>query len=132
MKLGQSLASRRLATAMIDLSDGLSGDLAHICEESRVGALLDRTALPLSPTLRRFAALTGVSAESLALQGGEDYELLFTVPPRHEQAVQRVGRHLRVLVTRIGRIMPAPYGMKERNRNGNLKNLAATSYRHFT
>jgi thiamine-monophosphate kinase len=132
MKLGQSLASRRLATAMIDLSDGLSGDLAHICEESRVGALLDRTALPLSPTLRRFAALTGVSAESLALQGGEDYELLFTVPPRHEQAVQRVGRRLRVPVTRIGRIMPAPYGMKERNRNGNLKNLAATSYRHFT
>ena len=132
VELGQSLASRRLATAMIDLSDGLSGDLAHICEESRVGVLLDRTALPLSPALRRFAALTGLSAESLALQGGEDYELLFTVPPQHEQAVQRVGRQLRVPLTKIGRIMPARFGTKERNRHGNVKNLGVTSYRHFT
>lgn len=130
--LGEALASRRLATAMIDLSDGLSGDLAHLCEESRVGALLDRSALPLSPALRRFAALAGSSAESLALQGGEDYELLFTLSPRHEAAVQRLGRQLRVPVTNIGRMMPARFGMKERDRHGSLKDLAVTSYRHFT
>lgn len=130
--LGLALASQRLATAMIDVSDGLSGDLAHICEESRVGALLDRTALPLSPPLRKFAMLAGASAESLALQGGEDYELLFTVPPRHEQAVRRIGRLLRVPVTRIGRIMPARFGMKVMDHEGRSVHLTVTSYRHFT
>lgn len=130
--LGQALASRRLATAMIDLSDGLSGDLVHICAESRVGALLDRAALPLSPSLQCFSALTGIPAESLALQGGEDYELLFTLSPRHEAAVQSLGRQLRVPVTRIGHMMPARFGMKLRDRHGSLKDLAVTGYRHFT
>jgi thiamine-monophosphate kinase len=130
--LGQVLASQRLATAMIDISDGLSGDLAHLCEESRVGALLDRSALPLSPALRRFGALARSSAESLALRGGEDYELLFTVPPRHEEAVRRLGQRLRMPLTKVGLIMPARSGIKERDRHGNLKDLAVTSYRHFT
>ncbi|MGE3153771.1 MAG: thiamine-phosphate kinase [Nitrospiraceae bacterium] len=130
--LGQALSSQRLATAMIDLSDGLTGDLAHLCEESRVGALLDCSALPLSPALRRFAMLAGSSADLLALQGGEDYELLFTLSPRHETAVVRLGQRLNVAVTRIGLMMPARFGMKQQDGHGNLKDLVITSYRHFT
>ncbi|MEX5213215.1 MAG: thiamine-phosphate kinase [Nitrospiraceae bacterium] len=130
--LGQALASQRLATAMIDLSDGLSGDLAHLCEESRVGALLDCSTLPFSPALRRFAMLVGSSADLLALQGGEDYELLFTLSPRHEAAVVRLGRRLNVALTRIGLMMPARFGMKQRDGHGNLKDLVITSFRHFT
>jgi thiamine-monophosphate kinase len=68
---GLWLQRRRLATAAIDLSDGLSSDLAHICQESRVSAELDATLLPLHP---------GTTLHQ-ALHGGEDYELLFTAPP---------------------------------------------------
>ena len=78
---GAMLGERRLATAMIDLSDGLSSDLAHLCRESRVGAWVDATLLPLDPALK-FATNDEDEALSLALDGGEDFELLFTVRPR--------------------------------------------------
>jgi thiamine-monophosphate kinase len=86
---------RGLADAMIDISDGLSTDLTHLCQESRVSALLDQVALPLHP-------LAAKSADSLnfALHGGEDYELLFTAPP-----ATRIPRALGgVPVHRIGTI----------------------------
>jgi thiamine-monophosphate kinase len=69
---GAWLRKRSLATAMIDLSDGLSVDLAHICEESRVSAIVEADKIPIG----RDADL------ALGLHGGEDYELLFTVPRR--------------------------------------------------
>ena len=88
---GLALVRRKLATAAIDISDGLSSDLAHICEESRVRAEIDATALPI----RAAATL------EQALHGGEDYELLFTAP-----SATRVPRSLGgVPVTRIGRIL---------------------------
>jgi thiamine-monophosphate kinase len=88
---GRWLQRRRLASAAIDLSDGLSTDLAHLCTESGVAAEVDAALLPLSP---------GASLEQ-ALHGGEDYELLFTAPPsvRLPQSIAGVS------VTRIGRIL---------------------------
>ena len=77
---GRWLSAHRFATSAIDISDGLSGDLRHICEESHVGAKLDLGALPLSPACRAFAAAHKVDPIDLALTGGEDYELLFTIP----------------------------------------------------
>ena len=88
---GLWLARRALSTAAIDLSDGLSTDLAHQCEESHVAAEVDASALPIH------------SAATLeqALHGGEDYELLFTAPP-----AARVPRSIAgVPVTRIGRMV---------------------------
>jgi len=88
---GLALARRRLATACIDLSDGLSTDLAHLCEESGVAAVVDAAALPLAP---------GASLEQ-ALHGGEDYELLFTAA-----AGARAPRAIAgVAITEIGRIV---------------------------
>jgi thiamine-monophosphate kinase len=88
---GLWLAGRGLASAAIDLSDGLSTDLAHLCEESHVAAEVDAAALPVHP---------GATLEQ-ALHGGEDYELLFTAPPS-----ARVPRRIAgVPVTRIGRIL---------------------------
>lgn len=75
--LGLALANRGLATAMIDTSDGLSVDLSHLCEESGTGALIELSALPISPALRR----SEKNPVELALHGGEDYRLLFTVSP---------------------------------------------------
>ncbi len=88
---GLFLQRRRLATAAIDLSDGLSTDLAHLCQESRVSAELDANRLPLHPA----------STLHQALHGGEDYELLFTAEPG-----TRVPRSIAgVPVTCIGRIL---------------------------
>ena len=75
---GQSILRRRLATACIDLSDGLSTDLAHLCTASNVAAEIEAARLPLHPITR---SQTSEAALHSALHGGEDYELLFTAPP---------------------------------------------------
>lgn len=98
---GAMLGERKLAGAMIDLSDGLSSDLAHVCRESGVGARIDAASLPLDPLLES----TGVAhadALSHALDGGEDFELLFTVS---ERDARRLPDELDgVRVTRIGEV----------------------------
>jgi thiamine-monophosphate kinase len=93
---GLFLLRRKLATAAIDLSDGLSTDLAHICSESHVAAEIDAASLPIhcDATLAQ------------ALHGGEDYEILFTTPPS-----TRIPRSIAgVPITRIGRILRARTG----------------------
>jgi len=88
VRLGRELARKKLASAMIDTSDGLSVDLLHICEESRCGADVDLQALPISPELRSFES----EPEAGALHGGEDYQLLFAVPPRRLPEVLRLSK----------------------------------------
>ncbi len=90
---GLFLQRRSLASAAIDLSDGLSTDLTHLCEESRVAAEIDPSLLPIHP---------GATLD-YALHGGDDYELLFTALPTARLPKSIAG----VPVTRIGRILPA-------------------------
>ncbi len=78
--LGRFLVRQGLVGAMIDLSDGLASDLRHICRASGVGALLNADQIPLSPALKAAADLLKISPLPLALTGGEDYQLLFSVP----------------------------------------------------
>lgn len=80
LELGQMLAQEGLASAAIDISDGLLQDLGHVCEQSGLGAEIDAHAVPLSDALVAFSHVTGVNALDLALAGGEDYALLFCVP----------------------------------------------------
>jgi thiamine-monophosphate kinase len=82
LQLGAWLARQRLATAMMDLSDGLSSDLARLCDSSKVGARLfenriPRVRIPADSKLAKFK----LDSLQMALHGGEDYELLFTVSP---------------------------------------------------
>jgi thiamine-monophosphate kinase len=98
LELGALLARRKLAAAMIDLSDGLSVDLAHVCEESGVGAEVETARVPISEALTKL----GKDPLDLALNGGEDFELLFTVRPRNLAAVERLSSRFRL--SRIGRI----------------------------
>lgn len=98
LDLGALLARRKLASALIDISDGLSVDLAHICEESGVGGEIEASRVPISPALRRFSK----DPLALALNGGEDFELLFTVRPVKLAAVERLPSKFRL--TRIGRV----------------------------
>jgi thiamine-monophosphate kinase len=94
--LGARLAKRGLAHAAIDVSDGLLQDLGHLCRASRVGAEIEAGALPLPPSLRR---LPRPDALHLALHGGEDYEILFTVAPANRKTIERLGAAV------IGRIV---------------------------
>ncbi len=98
---GEAMRERGIATACIDLSDGLSTDLGHLCDASQVGALVDLPCLPASPWLRRLPA-----AERLAamLHGGEDYELLFTAATA-ARVPSRLGG---TRITRIGAITRRP------------------------
>jgi thiamine-monophosphate kinase len=128
---GQWLNEQKFATSAIDLSDGLSGDLRHICEESRVGAEIDSGLLPVSPACSAYAGLRRLTPADLALAGGEDYELLFTVPPRREPALQRQAATRRYRITRIGEIQPRRFGVQMRSSDGTLCPLPMTSYEHF-
>jgi thiamine-monophosphate kinase len=75
---------------MIDLSDGLSSDLAHLCEESAVGASLEVTRIPLDPHMAGISSVRpALDALQLALNGGEDFELLFTIRPRDLRRLPR-------------------------------------------
>ncbi|HEX8846650.1 MAG TPA: thiamine-phosphate kinase [Pyrinomonadaceae bacterium] len=79
---GALLGEERVATAMIDISDGLSSDLAHLCRESGVGALLYASRIPIDPAVVSVCGRRALDPLLLALHGGEDFELLFTVRPR--------------------------------------------------
>lgn len=118
--VGQWLRRGAFASAMIDLSDGLSTDLQHICEESGVGAVLDAEAIPRA----RVGRPTMQVSLDLALHGGEDYELLFT------SAKNLPAKIARVPVTAIGRITPMR-GMVLILKNGRRRKLAAKGWEHF-
>jgi thiamine-monophosphate kinase len=131
IKTGRALSSHGLASSAIDISDGLSGDLAHICEQSAVGAEIDLRNLPFSPACRAFAAASRLDAADLALEGGEDYELLFTVPPSARARIDRLVRNAECRCTCIGIIRPPSFGLRMRNSEGRLRRLPLTSYQHF-
>jgi thiamine-monophosphate kinase len=112
IEVGQRL--RGIASAMIDISDGLSTDLSHICEESGVGAVLDLAAIPVA---------NGARLED-ALYGGDDYELLFT-------SAKRIPRDIAgVAITQIGEVVKRP-GMVAKYQSGKARRLKAKGWEHF-
>lgn len=124
LELGAFLARGKLASAMIDVSDGLSVDLAHICEESHVGAYIETSRIPVSPALRRFRK----NPLPLALNGGEDFELLFTVRPRNVPRLFRLARRFKIAP--IGRIT-AGKTIFAFDPSGKIKPLPTRGYEHY-
>jgi thiamine-monophosphate kinase len=100
---GEALLRRGLATACLDISDGLSTDLAHLCRASAAHAEIEQTAIPIHPLAQKLAPAAALKS---ALHGGEDYELLFTAPPSTRMPSSIAG----VQVTRIGAITPRRSG----------------------
>lgn len=124
--LGKAL--RGIAHAALDISDGLSGDLGHILERSKLGASLHIDSLPAGPVLSR---------QPLALQreftlaGGDDYELCFSAPVAQRAAVLAAGLASATTVTRVGSIEAAP-GLRLLDDFGQPVSLQLTSFDHFS
>ncbi|MDX1710329.1 MAG: thiamine-phosphate kinase [Rhodovibrionaceae bacterium] len=129
IELGARLAVEGLATAAIDVSDGLAADLNHMCEVSALGAEVEAAAVPLSPAAKAALDENGELLEEI-FSGGDDYELLFTVPPEAVEAVEALSRELDCPVTRIGR-MRADAGVVLRDERGEPIALKRGGWTHF-
>ncbi len=131
LREGQLIASKDLATAMMDLSDGLASDLRRLCESSRVGAVIDLASLPVSSSLSRYAKMRGREPSEYALTGGEDFELLFTVSSSRSNRLIKLQQKGQMKVTRIGQIRPRREGIMLITKGGRMKALKAEGYEHF-
>ena len=119
------------ATAMMDLSDGLAKDLSRLCEASGVGAGVHVDAVPVSAALADGAAALGVDATSLALSGGEDYELLATMPAASvEEAASRLSEDFGVRLSDVGEITEEP-GLVSVDAEGGTHALEPAGWDHF-
>jgi len=132
LDVAQHLIASHLVRACIDLSDGLAGDLKHVCEASGVSAVVFEEAIPMSPAMRAYAKPRGVDPLAWALGGGEDYELAFTLP----EAVARrlIGDwNLRgsVGMTIVGAIEDGPPAVKLRRSGGVTEPMPYGGYDHF-
>lgn len=128
--IGQRLAEQGLATAAIDLSDGLAADVRHLCEASEVGVEIDLSALPMSTALRQYAEAVRRDPIGCALGGGEDFELLVAIPPKHLARAQRLADRAAPL-TVIGRVTSARQGLRVIDATGQRRPLPVLGYEHF-
>ncbi len=121
-----------VVTAMLDISDGLSGDLHHLCERSQVGVRVDLARLPLSLATRVVATAAGLDPLQWALHGGEDYELLFTIAPQYEQrVVATLQSATGTQVSVIGTILALDAGMRALYPDGHEEALNVQSWDHL-
>ncbi len=125
--LGRRLVG--IATAAIDVSDGLVADLGHVCVASRVAAEVSLTAVPLSAPARA-AVLADPALVAAVLGGGDDYEIVFTAAPQAAGPIAAVAGEIGVPITRIGRVRPGG-GVSVSDANGRPVVLESAGYRHF-
>ncbi|MCR4440179.1 MAG: thiamine-phosphate kinase [bacterium] len=119
-------------TSMIDVSDGLASEVHHLCRLSGVGAVVEEAAIPLSAEAREIAACLRQEASEFALNGGEDFELLFTAADTEVQAVRRsFEEEFGLSFTKVGEMVPAEQGVLLRQKDGRLRPLAMSGWNHF-
>ncbi len=109
--LGKALAQTGCVHAMMDISDGLATDLAHLCQQSKVGARVEAEKLPGRQGLACAAALLQKKTRDWMLAGGEDYELLFTASPQDSQIIQDVAAKHGIRVSPVGSITAQGQGV---------------------
>ncbi|MEK6539231.1 MAG: thiamine-phosphate kinase [Deltaproteobacteria bacterium] len=127
---GRKLAEKKLATSMIDISDGLISELRHITEESMVGAKIWLDKIPISTALKRW--LVDHPADiTLSLSGGEDYELLFTAPKANTPMIENLAKELGIPITQIGEIVPQEYGISVLDDKGGVFQPPSNGFEHW-
>jgi thiamine-monophosphate kinase len=127
-RVAGGLALRDVASACIDVSDGLLADLGHICEASGVGAIVEVDALPLSSAM--LALFDADERRALALSGGDDYELCFTASVGRADRIAADFARLGFGAARIGRIVAEP-GVRVRDANGSTVEPPRRGWQHF-
>ncbi|MBK8966389.1 MAG: thiamine-phosphate kinase [Saprospiraceae bacterium] len=113
-------------TAMIDISDGLASELFHICKQSGVGALIEESGVPIHPEAQMMALQFKLDPITCALNGGEDYELLFTIDPKDTEKVRFLPD-----IYIAGEILEADAGIKLNTKGGKLHEIKAQGWKHF-
>jgi thiamine-monophosphate kinase len=130
-RIALGIALRGVASAAIDVSDGLTGDLGHILEQSAVGAEIDLAAVPRSPALDRVLAGAGRSiALECLLGGGDDYELCFTAPRDAASRIGEIAAGTAIALTRIGTVSAGP-GLAVRDESGVRLPAPPKAFDHF-
>lgn len=129
LREGRVLATGKIASSAIDVSDGLARDLGHLCDESGVGALVRLNDIPISDELKEAAAILGEDPFKLAIAGGEDYQLLFTVPP--DKAHEACRALYPTPVTEIGVILEPQEGRFILMPDGSKRPLEPEGWNHF-
>ena len=114
-------------TAMIDVSDGVSSELFHICKASDVGAFIEESGVPIHPDAEMMALKFQMDPITCALNGGEDYELLFTIDPADLDKVKYLPD-----IYIMGEIVEASEGIKIHSKGGNIHNLQAQGWKYFS
>jgi thiamine-monophosphate kinase len=118
---------RRYATSAIDISDGLSADLNHICQASGIGACLSLSSIPIHPLVKKYRQEDAID---FTLGGGDDYELCFTTSPKHRDAVISESQAFGLVCYPIGDMVKDP-GLKTLDAHENIRPLIPRGYRHF-
>jgi thiamine-monophosphate kinase len=131
VELGQAIAKFHLATAMIDVSDGLLIDTSHLLEESEVGARIWEDQIPLSGPYRKWVRSFSKDPFRFALSGGEDYELLFTTPSTMRKKISSIARSLKIPITRIGEILAKEEGLHMIRKDGEDYSPSRLGFEHF-
>ena len=131
LAFGAALARTGLATAAMDVSDGLSRDLGRLCASSGVGAEVSADAVPIQAATIRAARLLGCGAREAALHGGEEYELLFTAKPRDAGPVAALGRRWGLPLSIIGRVASRGAGVSLIDAGGVRHPFATKTWEHF-
>lgn len=131
VELGQAIAKYHLATAMIDVSDGLLIDTSHLLEESQVGARIWEGRIPLSRPYRKWVRSFSKDPSRFALSGGEDYELLFTASSTMREKIASLARSLKVPITRIGEIIAKKEGLHLISKDGEDYSPSRLGFEHF-
>ena len=131
VQTGLEIARLGIATSMIDISDGLASDLEHILEQSSKGAVIHLSKLPLSHAYRKMMAGDKNRFYYPAVCGGEDYELLFTVPPEKKKKAERLPEKTGVPVSCIGEITADTCKLVMLDKNSAVFRPEKKGYRHF-
>ncbi len=131
VKAGRIIATSKIANSLIDVSDGVSSDLRHICEESGVGAIIEFAKVPLTEPFREYCEKYGLALEKLALHGGEDYVLLGTAPEKSVGTLEETLKSQDCSFFPIGRITKEK-GIRAQYEDGSVQEVNNSGFDHFT